>query len=165
MIVDWPAVDVRRQRIVEDLLLAVTAVVAFCDWRGFVSFNGAIKWGRMKGWQKGLLGYFLFPLYMFLVPIYIVQAFKTYRRDRQAEPLRTRLRVAKLEAELGIMPLTEGACPSCGKPLQVGAEFCVYCGKTLVEKPKVCPSCGATALPDARWCPKCRTPLATVDRF
>lgn len=147
------------------VLIGVTVAVAVIDWRGFVSVNGAITWGRMNGWQKWVLGYFFLCFSPLITPVYLVQAFNTYRREKQEEPLRRRVRVARLEADLGIMPATDGVCPSCGKPQQVGAEFCVYCGKPLVEKPKVCPACGATALPDARWCPTCRTPLSRVDRF
>lgn len=141
------------------VLIAVTVVVAVCDWRGLASLNGAIKWSKLKTWQIWLLGYFYLCVSPFATPVYLVQAFNTYRQAKQAEPLQQRLHVARLEADLGIMPATEGTCPSCGKPMQVGAEFCVYCGKTLVAKPKVCPACGTTAFPDARWCPTCRTQL------
>ncbi|HKV85510.1 MAG TPA: zinc ribbon domain-containing protein [Ktedonobacterales bacterium] len=141
------------------VVIVVTIAVAICDWRGFTSLHGAIKWGRMKLWQQLLLGYFFVGLSMFLVPVYLIQAFNTYRQATHAEPLQQRLHVARMEADLGIMPATEGTCPSCGKPMQVGAEFCVYCGKTLVAKPKVCGACGATALPDAQWCPQCRARL------
>jgi RNA polymerase subunit RPABC4/transcription elongation factor Spt4 len=68
-------------------------------------------------------------------------------------------RIAQLEARLGITPPTVGTCRNCGKPLQVGAEFCSYCGATVIEYPRICPKCATVCLPDAQFCPKCRTPL------
>ncbi len=73
--------------------------------------------------------------------------------------LSMRRRTAHLEADLGIMPPTDGECVSCHQPLQVGATFCAYCGKPTVARPRICPACYTTTLPDARYCPQCGTVL------
>ena len=141
------------------LLLCVIVPVLVLDWRGFTTLHGAIKWGRMKGWQKFVVGYFFIGLAMFLLGVYFAQAFGRYRQEKALAPLKQQRHVATLEASLGIMPMTEGTCRNCHKPMQVGAQFCAYCGTSAVEQPKVCPACATVALPDARFCPKCRTPL------
>lgn len=43
-----------------------------------------------------------------------------------------------------------GVCPSCGKPVQDGAMFCMYCGARLA-----CSKCGAKLIPGAKFCPQC----------
>lgn len=142
------------------LLLCVIVPVLALDWRGFTTLHGVIKWGRMKGWQKFVVGYFFIGLSMFLLPVYFIQAYGRIRQDAELRRAQQKHHVAELEASLGIMPATEGTCRNCHKPMQVGADFCAYCGTTAVEKPKVCPVCATVALPDAHFCPKCRTPLA-----
>lgn len=141
--------------------ICVCEVVAICvlDWRGATTLNGFIKWRGMRMWQRLVVGYFLIGLSIFLVPVYLIQAFSAYRHAKHMEPVLRQRQVAQLEADLGIMPPTEGVCRSCGKPLQVGAEFCAYCAAPVVAKPLICPVCATTALPDARFCPKCRSPL------
>lgn len=143
------------------IFLCICVVVAICIlyWRGATTLNGFIKWRAMKGWQQFVVGYFLLGLSPFLVPVYLIQAVNTYRHAKQLEPEQRRKQVAQLEADLGIMPATEGTCRACGQPLQVGADFCAYCGASIVAKPLICPVCAATALPDAHFCPKCRAPL------
>lgn len=144
-------------------LLAVGVTVCILDWRGFTSLNGFIKWGRMRGWQKFIVGYFFLGLSEFLLAVYFVQASLAAWRSRldaaRLRPLETQRKTAQLEASLGILPATEGVCHACGKPLQVGAEYCAYCATPVVAQPKICPVCAATALPDAKWCPKCRAAL------
>ncbi len=142
------------------LLFCVIVPILALDWHGFTTLHGSIKWRRMKAWQKGVVGYFFIGFAMFLLGIYFVQAFQRYRQEIALGPLKQRRRVAEMEAELGIMPPTEGVCRDCHKPMQVGAQFCAYCGVTAFEMPKVCPSCAAVTLPDAKFCPKCRTPLS-----
>ena len=41
-------------------------------------------------------------------------------------------------------------CPKCGKPVVLGAMFCMYCGQRLT-----CANCGAALVPGANFCPKC----------
>lgn len=142
------------------LLLCVVVAVLLLDWRGFTTVHGAIKWGRMKVWQRLIVGYFFIGLSMFVLGIYFFQAFQTYRQAMGREPLERQRRTAELEANLGIMPATEGTCRVCHKPMHVGADYCAYCGAPAVEKPRICPACATVALPDARFCPKCRTPLS-----
>lgn len=143
------------------IMLCIVVAICVLDWRGATSLNGYIKWRSMRAWQQWILGYFLIGLSVFLVPIYLIQAFNTYRHAKQIEPELRKRKVAQLEADLGILPATEGTCRECGKSLQVGAEFCSYCGASICAKPLVCPVCSTTALPDARFCPKCRAPLQT----
>ncbi len=144
-------------------LLVVGVTVCILDWRGFTSLNGFIRWGKMNGWQKFFVGYLFLGLSEFLLAVYFIQAFQAFWRGRldaaQRRPLETQRKTAQLEASLGIMPATEGVCRACGKPLQVGAEFCAYCATPVVAMPKICPVCATTALPDAKWCPKCRAAL------
>lgn len=141
------------------LFLASCVAVAVLDWHGFVSLRGRIQWWRMSGAQK----FWLVCAYIFffevMLAIYLVGAWIDWRRAKALEPMQRRMQTAQLEAELGIAPETAGVCKSCGKPLQVGAQFCAYCRAPVEARPKVCPMCAATALPDAQWCPKCGAPL------
>ena len=41
-------------------------------------------------------------------------------------------------------------CPNCGKPLTLGAMFCMYCGQKLT-----CSNCKAPLIPGAKFCPNC----------
>jgi hypothetical protein len=45
-----------------------------------------------------------------------------------------------------------GTCPSCGKPVRVGAKFCDHCGKPLAA---VCAKCGAELRQEAKFCDNC----------
>lgn len=141
------------------LFLASGVVVAVLDWHGFVSLRGRIPWWRLSGAQK----FWLICAYIFvfevMLAIYLVGAWIDWRRARALEPMQRRMQTAQLEAELGIAPETDGVCKSCGKPLQVGAQFCAYCRAPVEARPKICPVCAATALPGAKWCPSCGAPL------
>lgn len=94
-------------------------------------------------------------LSMVALGLYIVLSIIDHRTARRRAPLDQELRIAELEAELGIPPATRGNCRDCAKPLQLGAHYCGYCRTPVVPKLRNCPSCEATALPDASWCPKC----------
>ena len=146
------------------LLFIMQAIfVLIYDWRGVVTLRG---WTRSRAWQESQLGNFTLLyvlLYLFfpeiMLPVYLV---RIALGRRQAEEQRNRARkqhIAVMEAELGILPPTNGTCRTCYKPLQAGAEFCQYCGVPVLERPKVCPVCAAAALPDAKWCPQCRASL------
>jgi len=142
------------------LLTVISIIVLVIDWRGFVTINGFIKWRRMPIWLRIIVGYFALGLWpVIILPIYLFQAFQTYRYFKQQEPLERRRRIAELEAQLGFMPYTEGTCRACQKPLQVGAIYCAHCGASVIEQPRICPKCATTTFPDAKWCPKCRYPL------
>ena len=142
-------------------LLAITTIM-IDDWRGFLTMNGFLKWKRMIGPQRLLVGYLFVALNVFVLGLYLVQAYLTYCRYRQLEPLRRRRKIAEQEAELGMIPRTDGNCHKCHQPLQLCAEFCAYCGERVTERPRICPKCYATTLPDARWCPACGAQLDTA---
>lgn len=149
------------------LLYAEIIAIFVLDGQGAARLRGAAK-GYIESQGKivstrGLYItlYILFPYIM--LPIYLVRTSLDYRKDyhnlKQQEEQQQKHKIATLEAELGILPPTEGMCRVCKKPLVVGADFCQYCGATAIEHPKICPSCATTASPDAKWCPKCRTAL------
>lgn len=144
------------------LWLGSMIAVAAIDWHGFVSLRGRIPWWRLTGGQK----FWIVCAYVFafeiMVPIYLVCAWIDFRRKRAADARERPLRIAQMEAELGMTPATEGTCGSCGKPLQAGAQFCAYCRAPVTPRPKVCPSCATLALPDAQWCPKCGAALSSA---
>ncbi|HEV7130115.1 MAG TPA: DUF4236 domain-containing protein [Ktedonobacterales bacterium] len=145
------------------VFLADFVAVAVLDWRGFTTLNGHVRWARLSRSAR----FWLVVAYVFcfeiMLGIYLAIAGRDWLKARQAnrlsEPLGRQRHIAELEAQLGMMPRTEGACRACQKPLQVGADWCAYCGAPVIERPRVCPMCAATALPDARFCPQCRTPL------
>lgn len=143
------------------LLVILTILVK--DGRGFRTLNGALKWRLMPDELKFMVGLLFFIGNVVFLGVYLVQAYITYRHDKQLEPLKRRRKIAELEAELGITPRTYGTCHKCYKPLQLGAEFCVYCGERVTPRPRICPECSATALPDARWCPECGAQLERDD--
>lgn len=140
-------------------LFCVVVVVLIIDWRGLTTINGWLKWGRMKMWQKIVVGYFFIGFSILAVGVYFVQVGQTYFSNKRDEPRQLRWKIAEQEASLGMLPPTDGTCRVCHKPLQLGAEFCMYCGATVIEHPRICPNCSTTTLPDAKWCPKCRTRL------
>lgn len=146
------------------IYLVVIATILVVDGWGFVTLNGLLKWKAMRGGKRFIVGVLFVALNVFFLGSYFVQAYLTYRRYKEQEPLRRRRKIALQEAELGMIPRTEGTCHKCHQPLQLGAEFCVYCGETVVERPRICPRCYTTTLPDARWCPTCGTPLGQLDR-
>lgn len=146
------------------LFIAIPIAVLIIDWRGFVTINGWIKWRRMSVWARWVVGYFALGIWPYVLPIYFFQAFQTYRYFKQQEPLERRRKIAQLEAQMGLMPHTEGTCRNCQKPLQVGAEYCAHCGAPVIEQPRICPNCATTTFPDAKWCPKCRYPLDTASQ-
>jgi RNA polymerase subunit RPABC4/transcription elongation factor Spt4 len=143
-------------------LLVVATITAF-DWRGFLTMNGLLKWKSMSGNQRLIVGCLFVALNVFVLGSYLVQAYRKYRHYQQLEPLRRRRKLAEQEAELGMIPQTDGNCHNCQKPLQLGKEFCPYCGESVTERPRICPVCYATTQPDARWCPECRSQLDSTD--
>jgi RNA polymerase subunit RPABC4/transcription elongation factor Spt4 len=142
-------------------LLVITTILAV-DWRGFLTMNGWLKWKSMTDQRRLIAGCLFGVLNVVVLGIYLAQAYLTYRRYRQLEPLRRRRKIAELEAELGMIPRIDGNCHKCHQPLQLGAEFCAYCGETVTQRPRICPECYATTLPDARWCPVCGAQLDTT---
>lgn len=146
------------------IYLVVIATILVEDWRGFLTMNGFLRWKSMRGGKRLVVGVLFVALNVFFLGSYLVQAYQTYRRDKELEPLRRRRKIAQQEAELGMVPRTEGTCHKCHRPLQLSAEYCVYCGETVVERPRICPKCYTTTLPDAKWCPACGTPLGQLDK-
>jgi Double zinc ribbon len=144
------------------LFFLCAGVLLAVDWRGFLTLNGVIKWSRMKWWQAGLLGWLFFGLIELSIAIYVVQQVSTYPATRRQARLQQRLRTAQLEADVGILPPTDGTCESCGKPAQIGADFCAYCGRPLRPRPRICSACATVAAPDAAFCPRCGTRLAST---
>jgi len=144
------------------IYLLVIAVITVVDWRGFFTMNGLLKWKPMTGKKRLLAGCLFVVLNVFVLGFYLAQAYLAYRSYKQLEPSRRRRKIAEQEADLGMIPRTEGNCQKCHQPLQLGAEFCVYCGETVTLRPRICPECSATALPDARWCPECGSQLDTT---
>lgn len=144
-------------------LLVEACCVLALDWRGATSLRGTTKLYIMN---KGVpvstrpsyaLAFLFFPEIM--LPMYLIHTIRDMRQIAHRQQKESRLQVATLEAQLGILPPTEGTCRDCHKPLQIGAEFCQYCGVSVIERPKICPACAVTTLPDAVWCPRCRTKL------
>ena len=144
------------------IYLLVIATITVVDWHGFLTMNGLVKWKLMTERQRFIAGCFFIALNVFVLGGYLAQAYLTYRRYRQLEPLRRRRKIAELEAELGMIPRTDGTCYKCHRPLQLDAEFCAYCGETVMQRPRICPECYTTTLPDARWCPACGAQLDTT---
>ena len=142
-------------------LLVITRITVV-DWRGFLTMNGLLKWKSMTNKQRLTAGCLFVALNVFVLGFYLAQAYLTYRLYKQSEPLRRRRKIAELEADLGMIPRTDGNCQKCHQPLQLGAEFCAYCGETVTLRPRICPECFTTTLPDARWCPACGAQLDTT---
>jgi RNA polymerase subunit RPABC4/transcription elongation factor Spt4 len=133
--------------------------VMLYDWSGAMTLRG---WTSARIMKDSLLSDFKMlyvVLYLFfpeiMLPIYLARIVVGRRQEEEQKRLERKHYIASLEARLGILPPTAGACRACDKPLQVGAEFCQNCGAPVVEQPKVCPHCGTITLPDAKWCPKC----------
>lgn len=134
------------------------------DWRGFATLRGRFKRGsdfisRITGWCLFLALLIISPI---TIGIYLVLAVRDYRRERQQAPIDRQRHISEMEAELGIVPGTQGTCRVCGKPLQIGADYCAFCSAPAVEKARICPACAAIALPGAAFCPECRKPLGTA---
>lgn len=142
-------------------LVVIAAIIVF-DWRGFLTMNGFLKWKSLTGQQRLIVGCLFVALNVFVLGFYLAQAYLAYRHYKQLEPLRQRRKVAEQEADLGMIPQTDGNCRRCHQPLQLGAEFCAYCGERVMERPRICPECYTRTLPDARWCPACGTQLDTT---
>lgn len=144
------------------LLIGVQVAVCMLDWHGFITLDGRVTWGRLRTWQRILLGA-AYLCIVFMPGVYLGFACRDWvvaqREANQRAPLEQQRRISELEAQLGIMPETEGECRVCHKPLQTGAEFCTYCRAPVREQAKVCPACGAAALPDGQFCPKCGAAL------
>ena len=141
------------------IYLLVIAAVTVVDWRGFLTMNGFLKWKSPTGRQRLFVGCLFVVLNVVVLGIYLTQAYQTYRCYKKLEPLRRQRKIAELEAELGMIPRTDGTCHKCHQPLQLDAEFCAYCGETVTQRPRICPACSTTTLPDARWCPACGAQL------
>jgi RNA polymerase subunit RPABC4/transcription elongation factor Spt4 len=144
------------------IYLLVITKITVVDWRGFLTMNGLLKWKSMTNKQRFIVGCLFVALNVFVLGFYLAQAYLTYRRYKQLEPIRRRRKIAELEAQLGMIPRTDGKCHNCHQPLQLGAEFCAYCGATVTLRPRICPECYTTTLPDARWCPACGAQLDTT---
>lgn len=142
--------------------LGVVSTILALDWRHVLSLHGNIPWATLSrpariGIAIGLaLVYALFIVLLLSLPVlYLAFAIKdTIDQRRNSVPAR-KLKIAELEASLGILPGTDGVCPQCHKPLQAGAEFCAYCGMPLSRKPRVCAKCATVAMSDALFCPTC----------
>ncbi|HLY30692.1 MAG TPA: zinc ribbon domain-containing protein [Ktedonobacterales bacterium] len=146
------------------LLMMGAAYALIRDWAGFTSLRGWLNWSHSHGstlpWPLVAVILWLFFPYAFLVYLarVIMQTVQSSRQRQLRAPLERQKRIAELEAQLGILPATEGACRVCQKPLQVGAAFCHSCGSPVAEFvacPQVCPNCATTTFADAHWCPKC----------
>ncbi len=144
------------------IYLLIITKITVVDWRGFLTMNGWLKWKSMTNKQRLIVGCLFVALNVFVLSFYLAQAYLTYRRYKQLEPIRRRRKIAELEAQLGMIPRTDGKCHKCQQPLQLGAEFCAYCGETVTLRPRICPGCYTTTLPDARWCPACGAQLDTT---
>jgi hypothetical protein len=144
------------------LIIGVQVAVCVLDWHGFITLDGRIVWRWLRGWQRIGLG--AAYLCIVIMPgVYLGFACRDWvaaqREATQRAPLEQQRRISELEAQLGMVPQTEGECRVCHKPLQVGAEYCTYCRAPVREQARVCPACGAAALPDGQFCPKCGTAL------
>lgn len=127
------------------------------DGKGVPRLRGRIGWHPILVALLFIFFWWFLWLYFYLV----VAAVDTWKR-RQPRPTRAfdhEREIAKLEGELGILPLAEGTCANCHRPLQAGAEFCAYCGTPVALPLQVCSACGARTFPDAEWCPKCGAAL------
>ncbi len=137
------------------------------NWRGYLRALSAHKWLNLGGNQAAgcivaLLFLFVFPFVLFFYPfVGVYQYARGFSDQRQRYTLEHQKHVAELEAQLGIPPIVDGVCPSCGKPLQVDAEFCSFCGARVQPEVRSCPKCGTVALPGAEWCAKCGSSLAS----
>ena len=146
------------------LLFAEVVIVMVYDWRGTITIRGGMKSqtmskGKMVSTAPGcFLLYLFFP--EFMLPIYLIRTALDLHKTKDQRRLAMQHQIATMEAQLGIIPPTNGTCRACNKPLQIGADYCQNCGAAVVEQPKVCPVCATTTLPDAQWCPKCRTKLS-----
>src|SRR5262249_15453186 len=139
------------------LLFLLTSVYAVAlDGFGVASLRGQIAWLRLSRGTRRLLVLLEVLTAPVFMPYYAARVvWQFVLRQDVASPRR----VAQLEARLGITPPTVGTCRKCGRPLQVGAEFCSYCGETVIDYPRICPKCATVCLPDAEFCPKCRPRL------
>lgn len=145
------------------ILIAELVSVMVYDWRGVISLRGSVKRQTMhKGKPVSTApGFFLLYLFLpeFMLLIYLVRVYNDSHKSKANKQMEVRHQIAVMEAQLGILPTTEGTCRSCKKPLQLGAGFCSYCGETVIERPKICPSCATTTFADAKFCPNCRLSL------
>jgi membrane protease subunit (stomatin/prohibitin family) len=61
----------------------------------------------------------------------------------------------------GVPATATAPCPSCGKPVPVGAKFCPECGSAQAAPVATpCANCGAQLAPGAKFCPECGTKTA-----
>lgn len=67
---------------------------------------------------------------------------------------------------------SELKCPSCGKALSIGDNYCTFCGSPVVQKTDkqqmsnvfICPECGKRLNPGLKFCTECGTKIiAPVD--
>ena len=139
-------------------LISLMTLVLALDRDGVLSFRGRIPIRLTCLAQLVLFILAVFFFYIWLIP-YLVVALVDGPGVRPDPEIERQRRIAALEAELGIMPTAEGNCGNCGRPLQIGAEFCAYCGTRVAPPLQVCPNCGTRTFPDAEWCPECGTAL------
>lgn len=66
------------------LLLGNIIAVLIMDARGFVTLNGMIKWRRIPLLLRLVVGYFAILLSPYMLVVYYIQAFRTYRQANAA---------------------------------------------------------------------------------
>lgn len=140
--------------------LGVLIVILALDWRHILDLHGNVDWQSLS--RAGRLG--LIALYLFLtglifsMPVlYLAFVVKDIIAERRGRASTRALKIAHLEAELGMLPGAEGQCAQCHRPLQAGATYCEYCGEPVTATPRVCPKCATVSAPDAQFCPNCGT--------
>lgn len=160
LVTDWRGFTTLRGRLnwqrltPAAVVLGLLAIVLLSGIFPFFAFGPLLAFG-LPLFAFGPISGFPATLAMIALGLYIVLSISDHREAQRRVPLDRELRIAEMEAELGIPPATRGNCRDCAKPLQLGAHFCAYCRTPVVPKLRICPSCAATALPDAAWCPKC----------
>ncbi|MDI3339827.1 MAG: zinc ribbon domain-containing protein [Sphaerobacter sp.] len=141
------------------LLFAVAAATVALDGTAVLTLRGRISRKRPPGCVAIGIALMFFPLFFFWLIPYLAIAARDTHAARSRRALERQQRIAELEAKLGLLPSAAGPCPTCGKPLQAGAEFCAYCGERVATPLRLCPQCGTRTFPDASWCPSCGAPL------
>lgn len=141
------------------ILVAVIILTLVLDGSGVLTLRGRIWQERLPVAATGCIVLLFFPFLILWVIPYLIIAASDTQRASERQRLIQRQRIAQLERDLGFLPLSEGTCSSCQRPLQAGAEFCAYCGARVQAPPQVCPACHTATFPDALWCPNCGAAL------
>ncbi|HET9016785.1 MAG TPA: zinc ribbon domain-containing protein [Thermomicrobiaceae bacterium] len=148
------------------LFLLAYVGLALIDWQGLVAAIAATHHVITAGtrdrapWVAVLVSFLVFPYVIGLYPFIGVYRYgRSYVEQRRRYPLERRQRIAELEIQTGIEPLTDGYCVQCGQPLQADAQFCAFCRAPVKPVPRICPTCATVTLPGAVFCPKCGTTL------